>query len=154
MVSFSASSLVLLVLVSLPAVQAQLRVFNMRGSSLPPNILDTADAYVEVYCGPAYLGKTSVRNNNPNPWWEEEFTHFKAQPGDVLRLEVRDSDYLLDDLLGTCQRPVKVGTHTHVCFLKKKGTLHYSYTLAGPVRGPGRGLPPSTDTGPPSAAAL
>ncbi|TNM90184.1 hypothetical protein fugu_004418 [Takifugu bimaculatus] len=48
---------------------------------------------------------------------------------DILRLEVHDSDFLFDDLLGVCQRQVKRGTHDHNCFLEKGGTLHYSYTL-------------------------
>ncbi|KAK0142327.1 Perforin-1 [Merluccius polli] len=130
MVAFTSSSLslVLLVLVPLAAVQAQLRLFNLRATGLPSDIFGVSDGYVEVYCGPVYLGKTSIRNNNPNPWWEEEFEYFKAQPNDVLRLEVHDSDFILDDLLGTCQRSIKVGSHEHDCFLKE-GTLHYSYTL-------------------------
>jgi len=131
MVAFTASSLsvVLLVLIPLSAVQAQLRLFNLRATDLPDGFLGTTDGYVEVYCGSAYLGKTSVRHNNANPWWEEEFDHFKAKANDVLRLEVHDKDFLFDDLLGICQRPIKVGTHTHNCYLKK-GTLNYSYTLA------------------------
>ncbi|XP_042356922.1 perforin-1-like isoform X2 [Plectropomus leopardus] len=121
--------LLLLVLCSLTAADAQLKVFNLRASNLPSNILGTTDGYVKVYCGSANLGETSIRNNAQNPWWEEEFNHFKAQQNDVLRLEVHDSDYVFDDLLGVCQRQIKVGTHQHNCFLKKGGSLHYSYTL-------------------------
>ena len=131
MVAFSSSCslvLVLLALVPLSAVQAQLRVFNIRASGLPSGLLGTTDGYVQVFCGSAYLGKTSVRVNNKNPWWEEEFTYLKAAPNDVLRLTCYDSDVLIDDLLGNCQRPIKVGTHTHSCYLKK-GTLRYTYTL-------------------------
>ncbi|KAG7251137.1 hypothetical protein CRUP_018110 [Coryphaenoides rupestris] len=130
MVAFTSSSLsvILLVLIPLSAVQAQLKLFNLRATDLPADILGITDGYVEVYCGPAYLGKTSVRHNTVNPWWEEEFFYFKAQAYDVLRLEVHDKDFLFDDLLGTCQRAIKVGTHKHDCYLKK-GALHYSYTL-------------------------
>ncbi|XP_074525890.1 perforin-1-like [Halichoeres trimaculatus] len=123
--------LLLLLLCGLTATHAQLRLFNLRASDLPSNLLGTTDGFVEVFCGSASLGKTSTRNNNVNPWWEEEFTHFKAQQNDVLRMEVFDGDFLFDDLLGVCQRQIKVGTHHHDCFLKKGGTLHYSYTLQG-----------------------
>ncbi|XP_018541072.1 uncharacterized protein LOC108897030 [Lates calcarifer] len=125
----SSLPLLLLVLCSLTVAEAQLKLFNLRASDLPSNILGTADAYVKVFSGSAMLGKTSVRNNNPNPWWEEEFTHFKAQENDILRLEVHDSDFLFDDLLGVCQRQMKLGTQEHDCFLEKGGILHYSYTL-------------------------
>ena len=133
MVAFTSSCylvLVLLALGPLSAVQAGLRLFNIRANGLPSGLFGTTDGYVEVSCGSAYLGKTSIRKNNPNPWWEEEFTYFKALPNDVLRLTCYDSDVLLDDLLGTCQRPIKVGTHSHDCYLKK-GTLSYTYTLDG-----------------------
>ncbi|KAM7392202.1 hypothetical protein PAMP_022831 [Pampus punctatissimus] len=127
----SSLSLLLLVLCGLTVAEAQLKLFNLRASDLSSNILGTTDGYVKVLCGSADLGETSIRNNNPNPWWEEEFTYFKAQENDVLRLEVHDSDFLFDDLLGVCQRQIKVGTHEHDCFLEKGGTLHYAYTLDG-----------------------
>ncbi|XP_034077669.1 perforin-1-like [Gymnodraco acuticeps] len=124
----SCSPLLLLVLCTLTVSEAQLKLLNLRASNLP-GILGTADGYVKVFCGSVTLGETSVRNNNRNPWWEEEFTHFKAQENDVMRLEVHDSDILFDDLLGVCQRQIKLGTHEHDCFLEKGGTLHYTYTL-------------------------
>ncbi|XP_033475081.2 perforin-1-like [Epinephelus lanceolatus] len=121
--------LLLVLLCSLTVTEAQLRLFNLRASDLPSNILGTTDGYVKVYCGATYVGETSVRNNNQNPWWEEEFTHFKAQENEVLRLEVHDSDFFFDDLVGVCQRQMKQGTHKHDCYLEKGGILHYSYTL-------------------------
>ncbi|XP_054630069.1 uncharacterized protein LOC129180061 [Dunckerocampus dactyliophorus] len=123
-------SLLLLVLGYLTVAQAQIRLYNLRASNLPADILGTTDGYVKVFCGPASLGKTAVRNNNVNPWWTEEFSYFKAQENDVLRLEVYDRDVLFDDLLGVCQRQLRPGTHEHDCFLKKGGTLHYAYTLS------------------------
>lgn len=125
----SALPLLVLVLFSLGVAQAQIRVFDLRASDLPGNLLGTTDGYVKVFCGSASLGETSVRNNNRNPWWEEDFQYFNTQENDILRLEVHDSDFLFDDLLGVCQRQIKKGTHDHNCFLEKGGTLHYSYTL-------------------------
>ncbi|TNN27129.1 hypothetical protein EYF80_062727 [Liparis tanakae] len=79
--------------------------------------------------GSTSLGKTTVRRNNRNPWWEDEFSSYAAQVNEVLRLEVHDSDIGFDDLLGSCQRQIREGTHQHDCFLEEGGTLHYSYTL-------------------------
>ena len=125
----SCSPLLLLVLCTLTVAEAQLKLFNLRASNLPSGILGITDGYVKVFCGSVTLGETSVRNNNPNPWWEEEFTHFNARKNDVMRIEVHDSDILYDDLLGVCQRQIKLGTHKHDCFLEKGGTLHYTYSL-------------------------
>ncbi|XP_072243153.1 perforin-1-like [Leuresthes tenuis] len=119
----------LMFLCILSVAWSQLKLFDLRASDLPSNLFATTDGYVKVFCGAATLGKTSVRNDNSNPWWEEEFTHFKAEENEVLRLEVYDSDLIFDDLLGVCQRQIKLGTHEHDCFLKMGGTLHYTYTL-------------------------
>ncbi|KAL6113803.1 uncharacterized protein ACO6RY_04710 [Pungitius sinensis] len=125
----STRPLLLLVLCSLTLTDAQLKLFNMRASELDSHILGKPDAYVKVFCGSANLGETSVRDNDKNPWWEEEFSAYSAQENDLLSLEVFDSDFLKDDLLGVCQRQIKLGTHKHDCFLKEGGTLHYTYTL-------------------------
>ncbi|XP_075903164.1 perforin-1-like [Nelusetta ayraudi] len=122
-------SLFLLVVCSLAVAQAQLRVFNLRASDLPSGLLAVTDGYVTVFSGSTLLGKTAVRNNDKNPWWEEEFTWFLAEEGDTLKLEVHDSDFLFDDLIGTCARQMIFGTYNINCFLEKGGTLHYSYTL-------------------------
>ncbi|CAL1615397.1 unnamed protein product [Knipowitschia caucasica] len=129
MASSASLASLLLLLVAVSMSQAQVKIFNLHASDLPSDILGTTDGFVKVFCGPAALGQTAVRNNNANPWWEDEFTYYKAQENDVLRLEVFDKDLLFHDLLGVCQRQLKAGTHQHDCFLEKGGTLHYSYTL-------------------------
>nr|XP_046242163.1 perforin-1-like [Scatophagus argus] len=125
----SSLPLLLLVLCCLSVAQSQLKVFDLRANDLPSDLLGITDGYVKVICGFEKVGQTSIRDNNANPWWEEEFTYFQALENDVLRLEVHDSDVLFDDLVGVCQRQIKLGTHEHECFLEKGGTLHYSYTL-------------------------
>ncbi|XP_053277124.1 perforin-1-like isoform X1 [Pleuronectes platessa] len=125
----SSLPLLLLLLCSLTVAEAQLRLFNMRASGLPSDIFGTTDGYVKAFCASASLGVTSVRNDNPNPWWDEEFSYFKAQQNDILRLEVHDHDMVFDDLLGVCQRQIKSGTHEHDCYLEKGGILHYTYSL-------------------------
>ncbi|KAM8865221.1 uncharacterized protein LOC128762009 [Synchiropus splendidus] len=129
--SSSVAPLLLLLVAGLTGSEAQLRLYDLRASDLPSNLLGTTDGYVKVFCASADLGKTSVRNNDINPWWEEEFSYFQAQKNDVLRLEVMDSDYLVDDQVGVCQRQLQVGTHQHECYLEKGGTLYYTYTLSG-----------------------
>ncbi|KAK7933743.1 hypothetical protein WMY93_004639 [Mugilogobius chulae] len=129
-----ASPLLLLLVLGVSLSWAQVKIYELRASDLPSDILGITDGYVKVFCGPAFLGETAVRDNNANPWWEDEFTYFKALENDVLRLEVFDEDFLVDDLLGVCQRQLKVGTHRHDCFLEKGGTLHYTYTLNAPAQ--------------------
>lgn len=121
--------LLLLVMCSLSMTQSKMMLFNLRASSLPSGLLGTTDGFIKVFCGSATLGMTSICNDNANPWWDEEFVYFKAQQNDILRLEVYDNDIVFDDLLGVCQRQIKLGTHEHDCFLEKGGTLHYTYTL-------------------------
>lgn len=82
----------------------QLKVFDLRAKGLPSGLLGITDGYVKVFRGAAFLGKTSVRNNQANPWWSEEFSHFSGTSKDLLKLEVWDSDFIFDDLLGTCIR--------------------------------------------------
>lgn len=119
----------LLVLCSLSMTEGQIRVFNLRASDLPSSLLGKTDGYVKVLLGSIGLGETAVRNNNKNPWWEEEFMYFDAQEGDTLKLELLDSDILVDDLLGVCQRQLRKGSFDIDCYLEKGGTLHYSFTL-------------------------
>ncbi|XP_023253320.1 perforin-1-like [Seriola lalandi dorsalis] len=126
----SSLPLLLLVLCSLSVAQSQLRVFNLRASGLPSDLFGVTDGYVKVFCSSAAMGMTSIRHDNPNPWWEEQFTNSNAQVNDVLRLEVFDHDFVFDDLLGVCQCQIKPGTHEHDCFLKEGGSLHYAYTLS------------------------
>ncbi|XP_074527184.1 double C2-like domain-containing protein alpha [Halichoeres trimaculatus] len=125
----SSLSFLLLLVCGLNVAQSQIRIFGLRASDLPSDLLGTTDGYVKVYCSSTSLGKTVVRHDTINPWWEEEFSYFKAQENDELRLEVHDSDLFFDDLVGVCKRQIKPGTHMHTCYLEKGGTLHYSYSL-------------------------
>ncbi|CAB1428066.1 unnamed protein product [Pleuronectes platessa] len=125
----SSLPLLLLLLCSLTVAEAQLRLFNMRASGLPSDIFGITDGYIKMFCASASMGVTSIRHNDPNPWWEEEFSYPKAQQNDILRLEVHDEDLIFDDLLGVCQLLIKPGTHEHDCSLEKGGTLQYTYSL-------------------------
>lgn len=125
----SSLSLLVLVLCSLTATQATLRVFNLRATGLPSDSLGITDGYVKLFCGAVSLGKTSILHNQVNPWWEEEFVSLTAQENDILRMEVLDSDLIFDDKLGFCQRQLVRGTYDHQCILDEGGSLYYSYTL-------------------------
>ncbi|XP_010767919.1 perforin-1-like [Notothenia coriiceps] len=127
----SCAPLLLLVLCALAVAEAQLKLFNLRASKLHSSFLGLPDGYVKVFLsGSANLGETSVRDNDRNPWWEEEFTFVNIQENDTMRLEVYDQDFGSDDLLGVCQRHIKLGTHEHECFLEEGGSLHYTYSLS------------------------
>ncbi|XP_038840182.1 cytosolic phospholipase A2-like [Salvelinus namaycush] len=106
-----------------------LKVFNLHATDLHSSLLGTPDAYVEVFRAYGFLGRTEVKKDNRDPSWKEEFSFLNARENNILRLEVYDSDINSDDLLGTCERSIKIGTWKHQCFLKKGGILNYSYTL-------------------------
>lgn len=125
----SSLSLLLLVLCSLAAAQARLRVFNLRATGLPSDAMGVSDGYVKVSCGAVSMGKTVVLHNQVNPWWEEEFAYLSAEENDILRLEVFDSDLIFDDQLGVCSRQLKKGTYDYQCSLEDGASLYYSYTL-------------------------
>ncbi|XP_060893457.1 double C2-like domain-containing protein alpha [Labrus mixtus] len=127
----SSLPLLLLLLCTLNVAHSNIRIFNLRATGLPSDLFGTTDGYVKVSFASVGLGKTSVQRNTVNPWWTEEFSYFNAEENDVLMFEVFDSDLIFDDLLGVCQRQVKVGTHSFDCYLEKQGTFHYSYTLQG-----------------------
>ncbi|XP_029365692.1 perforin-1-like [Echeneis naucrates] len=121
----------LLVLCCLTRIGAQLKVFDLRASNLPSDILGITDGYVKVFSGSVSLGMTAVRNNDANPWWDEVFFHSEAQENEILTLEVHDRDLVFDDLLGVCKTQIKIGTHQHDCLLEEGGNLHFAYTLNG-----------------------
>ncbi|CAK6959546.1 perforin-1-like [Scomber scombrus] len=123
-------SLLLLVLCALTVAEAGLRVFNMRATNIPSDAFGPGDGYVKVSCGSVNIGTTSVILNNPNPWWNEQFSYFSAKEDDLLRLEVYDRDLVFDDLLGTCTQSIRVGTYENDCYLTEGGILHYAYTLS------------------------
>ncbi|XP_055017444.1 uncharacterized protein LOC129411242 [Boleophthalmus pectinirostris] len=123
------SSSLLLLLLGASLSSAQLKVYSLRATDLPSNLVSTTDGYVKVYVGSKSIGQTTVRNDDTDPWWGEEFAYLDAKENDELKLEVYDRDLMFDDLLGTCKRQIRVGTYQHDCFLSKGGTLHYSYTL-------------------------
>ncbi|XP_064882931.1 perforin-1-like [Oncorhynchus nerka] len=106
-----------------------LKVFNLHATDLQSSLLGTPDAYVEVFRAHGFLGRTEVKNNNHDPSWKDEFSFLNARENNILRLEVYDSDIFFDNLLGTCERSIKIGTWQHKCFLKTGGILNYSYTL-------------------------
>uniref|UniRef100_A0A3Q3W7U1 C2 domain-containing protein n=1 Tax=Mola mola TaxID=94237 RepID=A0A3Q3W7U1_MOLML len=99
-------------------------------ASTLPLVLLVLYGYVKVFCGTTSLGQTSIRHNEINPWWNEEFAYYSAQENDILRLEVYDSDTFFDDRLGVCERRLTLGTYDNYCTLEKGGSLHYIYTLS------------------------
>lgn len=125
----STLALLLLVLCSLTATEAQLTVYNLRARNLGASGLSLPDGFVKVYCNTAYLDKTSTVKDNRNPNWSKEFSYSRARVNDVLKLEVYDGDLAFHDILGTCQGRLKAGTYSSFCSLSKGGTLYFTYRL-------------------------
>ncbi|XP_058491576.1 perforin-1-like isoform X2 [Solea solea] len=125
----SSLPILMLLLCSLTVAQAELRVYNLRATNLPSDFFGTTDGYVKVFINTDLIGETSVEKNEKNPRWFEDLTYSAARTGDILRLEVHDSDPFFDDLVGSCARAIKPGTYSIKCNLMEGGQLQYTYSF-------------------------
>merc|ERR1712168_1418484 len=113
-----------------PQPKQALRSLTSVPANYPASSPPTRTLTSEYSAAPPTSAKRPLATTTPTPWWEEEFNHFRAQTGEVLKLEVFDSDIGFDDNLGTCQRSIQVGVWKDLeCYLKRGGTLYYSYTF-------------------------
>ncbi|KAG7488943.1 hypothetical protein JOB18_001623 [Solea senegalensis] len=125
----SSLPILMLLLCSLTVAQAELRVYNLRATDLPSDFFGTTDGYVKAFINTDPIGETSVEKNEKNPSWFEDLTYSAAKTGDILRLEVHDSDPFFDDLVGSCATAIKRGTYSLKCYLMEGGKLQYTYSF-------------------------
>ncbi|CAN6453046.1 unnamed protein product [Victoria cruziana] len=96
-----------------------------------------ADPYVKGQMGP-YRFKTNIQKKTLTPKWQEEFKIpiRTWEPPNVLELEIRDKDLILDDTLGNCSIIVNDlrGGQRHDKWLSlqniKMGRLHIAITVS------------------------
>ncbi|KAM6186544.1 perforin-1-like [Rhynchocyon petersi] len=107
---------------------AQLEVMNFMAIGLWGDNTTPTDAYLKIFFGGREKRTATVWNNN-NPTWKIRFEY-----GDVhlstlerLQVEVWDADSGWDDdLLGTCEKVLRSGTHQVDCKLSH-GHLRFHY---------------------------
>lgn len=107
---------------------AHLQVMNFKASGLWGDWITATDAYVKVFFGGQERRTATVYNNN-NPTWMTrlDFGDVLLATGGPLRVQVWDADNGWDDdLLGTCDRTPKSGSHEVSCHLNH-GHLKFSY---------------------------
>uniref|UniRef100_A0AAY4CMW9 Phospholipase A2 n=1 Tax=Denticeps clupeoides TaxID=299321 RepID=A0AAY4CMW9_9TELE len=100
------------------------------------DLLDTPDPYVELFIPAAPESRKQTRHidNDINPQWNETF-HFILDPNqeNVLELTLMDSNYLMDETLGTASydiSKIKVDQTETVAFLIGKATkVHLQMSL-------------------------
>ncbi|XP_029101451.1 perforin-1 [Monodon monoceros] len=107
---------------------ARLEVMNFVATGLWGDWTTATDAYLKVFFGGQELRTDTVRNNNDPRWMTRlDFGDVVLTTGGPLRVQVWDADYGWDDdLLGTCDKTPKSGSHEVKCHLKH-GHLRFSY---------------------------
>ncbi|PNH01597.1 hypothetical protein TSOC_012499 [Tetrabaena socialis] len=87
-------------------VNVHLRVIG--GHDLPKtDLFSQIDPYVVVSAGGVVLGRTTSRDNNPNPVWEEDF-FFEAEESETgvygsVTLQLYDEEVTVDEHVGSCE---------------------------------------------------
>ncbi|CAJ1054051.1 perforin-1-like [Xyrichtys novacula] len=110
----------------LKASRGTLVVTIVRAWNLYGDIWGTTDGYVKIQYG-SYSGRTSVISSN-DPRWNARFSIGKVDTQSDLKIEVWDDDWIYDDLLGSCAKSLKKGTHTYSC-PTLRGDVEVQYTL-------------------------
>ncbi|XP_067117853.1 perforin-1-like [Osmerus mordax] len=114
---------------------ARLTVKVMRAKGLFGDTMSQTDAFVKVIVGTKAI-QTTVIQDNDNPRWNQQFdmgmNWGKVSLDSKLKVEVWDEDKhwwkSWDDLLGSCSKPLKQGTHEEMCPMNH-GTIFFSYTV-------------------------
>ncbi|XP_074811086.1 perforin-1-like [Natator depressus] len=124
--------------------QGKLTVTVERASGLWGDYTSRTDAYVKVSFQDREVRTATVWNTD-NPVWDVhlDLGHVRVAETSQLRLQVWDEDNKYDDdLLGTCDEPLRSGESRHqVCYLNH-GRLDFRYSL---VCGPSLGGPHCLD---------
>ncbi|XP_074854430.1 perforin-1-like [Carettochelys insculpta] len=124
---------------SLQRGTARLKVRVLSGQDLKGDLMSPSDPYVSVFFQGLKL-QTSLITDNDNPVWMEDldFGAVKLWSKPELKVEVWDSDAwpLKDQLLGSCQIPLKVGRNVLLTCAFSSSLVTYSYLLeCGPNLG-------------------
>nr|XP_020017724.1 perforin-1 isoform X2 [Castor canadensis] len=107
---------------------ARLQVTIIQAWGLWGDTVTASDAYVKVFFGKQML-RTEVIWNNNNPKWKTrlDFGDVLLATRGPLRVQVWDADHGWDDdLLGSCDRSPKSGSHEENCHLNH-GHLQFLY---------------------------
>ncbi|KAK7149992.1 hypothetical protein R3I94_009341 [Phoxinus phoxinus] len=122
-------SLAVLMLVSqLDSASAAVRVFDLYARGLNGDLVENfLDPYVKVWCGPD-SGQTGYIQDDNNPIWSVQFIFSNCNLNDELRLELWDSDTVMDEHFSTCIGRVRYGTNSRYCD-PKIGSLFFKTEL-------------------------
>ncbi|XP_008834883.1 perforin-1 [Nannospalax galili] len=107
---------------------AHLEVTIVQAWGLWGDWITATDAYVKVFFGGQELRTSTVWNNNSPKWAARlDFGEVLLASGGPLRVQVWDADYGWDDdLLGSCDRSPKSGSHEETCHFNH-GHLKFLY---------------------------
>ncbi|KAK2815634.1 hypothetical protein Q5P01_026101 [Channa striata] len=107
---------------------AKLKVYNLYAQDLYGDVWTQTDGSVVVTYGDQNM-RTSVINDNDNPYWPETFEFGTIDMHNHLMVSVYDADYYWNsDLLGQCSLELHSGYKSNGCMLDH-GTLFFSYEV-------------------------
>ncbi|XP_062386892.1 perforin-1-like [Sardina pilchardus] len=109
----------------------------IRGQGLYGDTLSGTDGYVKIFDeNKILLGKTSIIQNNNNPYWNWELNigDMLLSANSKLKIEVWDEDNRYDDLLGTCFAKLQSGGDQgeRVCSLRYGVVFYKLKVTCGP----------------------
>ncbi|XP_059414109.1 perforin-1-like [Carassius carassius] len=120
---------------------SRVTVTIVRAQDLWGDTTTETDGYVKVFDkNKLQVGRTDMIINNNSPYWGRTFDlgDVVLAENDKIKLEVWDEDNKWnDDLLGTCEVPIKAGQNSNFCTLNH-GLLFYKteVTCAPSLSGP------------------
>uniref|UniRef100_A0A3Q3K0H7 MACPF domain-containing protein n=1 Tax=Monopterus albus TaxID=43700 RepID=A0A3Q3K0H7_MONAL len=108
------------------AWRGTLEVTIIRAWGLKGDLTGKTEGYAKLFFGGFSERTRMIRSNDPQ--WNERFQLGNVDTHSNLYIEIWDLDVKHDDLLGSCQRSLMQGTHSHTCHMRI-GSFQFRYTL-------------------------
>nr|XP_046227201.1 perforin-1-like [Scatophagus argus]XP_046227208.1 perforin-1-like [Scatophagus argus] len=90
-------------------------------------LFSPTDSYAKMWYGGSNYKMTRMISSD-NPWWNAAYDLDEVDAHLGLKIEVWDADWIYDDLLGSCTRYLRQGTHSFTC-PAETGGFEVKYTL-------------------------